>query len=819
MVDGVRSKPRAVPNPASAPAAPARPAAGGADGGETAAQRAVDALARSAPLAADVSARVKELLASEVVVDVGTRVVPDAALKSVDLKTWTPNELRRALHEDLLRCFGLLSKLPPAVVFFGGARIKPGDSCYDAARELGERLARIGRAVRTGAGPGIMAAGPEGQKRVEGVLTQGIRISLPFEQEWSEHIDAGVEALLFAFRKLFLYDDSPAVLTWPGGYGTLDELFEVWAGCASGRMQKDLAVYEAAYWEPILDALKGALVGRGFVDEADFARMEVLDDVDAAVKWSKDAFASNPAPKMGSKRVAKLAREMDESITLLDRLEPAVVFLGGRKLSAKDPELTTAHDVARKVAEAGAAVRVGATGVVAEAVGKGVRAVDPKREVQGVLLEGEPGESRFVPNLRVHQSTLEPVVHKEVVGRRAKAVVALPGGLNTLGELFAILTQIQVGHLPQVPVVLVGKEFWTPIVEAFKAQMLNQQRQTISPHDLDLFTIVDDAEEAARIALSGPPTASTWTEATASREGVVFEGVAKMTTTAGPELSPWLHGGVVGPARLLAPFVDADPAGSRARVDGALSAEAKRALDERGVDPGLVARALEVGAPPADVERLLRDGAGAAAFEFLFHVEPYAGQRTPFEVARAVLARWGPASDVVFDRLSYLCRAEGLMNPDALKTWMTGISGDGGAGDGFATMVLDACDLLAAGHRIYVEEHPEGNGDVVDATAKVVYQHKRVSSGRLKENLKHACAQLAGSANARGAPPGYQGVVQLDLRANPRFASLTDAQLADRVASMSVDASRLDRVQLLLDDRVLFFDRSLKLVHVKRTEP
>jgi uncharacterized protein (TIGR00730 family) len=812
MVDGIKNRPRVVPPAAQAETRPA--VAADAPGAKGAIPMAVlDAPRRD---------RAAQLLAVTELAK-GTRLSPPEALKlSLDLKTWSPNEMRRALLSDLERCFTLIAKLPPATTFFGGARILAGDPYFDAARELGFRLARIGIVVRTGAGPGIMDAGPEGQKKAgftkdPSTLTQGIRVSLPFEQEWSEHIDAGAEALMFAFRKLALYDDAPAVLTWPGGFGTLDELFEVWAGTTTGVFDKEVAVYGKDFYEPILGAFRG-MVERGFTSAEAFGQMRILDDVDSATKWAEDAFATKPATKMGPRRMLKLAREIDESIALLDRLEPGVLFLGGRELSAKDPELGVGRDVAAKIAAAGVPTRVGSTGIVAAAVGEGVRSVDRTATVQGVILEGGPGEDRYVPNLRVHQTTNEPVVHKETIGRRTRAIVVLPGGLNTMGELFAVLTQIQVGHMPKVPLVLVGRSFWEPIVQELKQHLYNDTRKLIAADDLDLITrIVDDADEAADVLLQSPAPPAPGEPAHRLVEGVVFEGDATMRNHVKGPAAPWLAGDTVGDGRVrtTAPAYTAESAHERISRD--LQDDVVAALAGRGVDPRHVAHALDVGVPPRTVVDLFEAGAGKKAYEFLYAVEPYAGRYTGAEYVEGLLARWGTNAETLFDRFSYLVRSEDLMNPEALRTWIQGALAEGVPGAGMATMTLDAVDLLRIGHKIWIEEHPLGFGDIVDETTKTVYQHKRVLGSRLSPSLREACDQLAGTGREKAAPPGYAGVAHMDLRGNPSWNARTDEDICKSVADTKLDPARLDRVQVLLDDRLLVFDRDKKLVEVRRS--
>lgn len=167
--------------------------------------------------------------------------------------------LAEALVSELESGLALLKTLPPAVTFFGGARVRPGDPFFAAAERMGELLAETGIPPRTGAGPGIMTAVPEGFRRRLAALnpaqaaleaaeptrqqnnraqswTQGFNIKLPFEQSVNPAIDVSLELVHFPTRKLMLYENALGIVIFPGGYGTMDELFEVWRLKIAGRL-------------------------------------------------------------------------------------------------------------------------------------------------------------------------------------------------------------------------------------------------------------------------------------------------------------------------------------------------------------------------------------------------------------------------------------------------------------------------------------------------------------------------------------------------------------------------------------------------------
>ncbi|MDP2341426.1 MAG: LOG family protein [Deltaproteobacteria bacterium] len=774
----------------------------------------------------------------------------------LDLRTWQPSQLREAMLGDIQIVYDLLVKLPPAVTFFGGARIKEGDPYYAISQEIGALLASKGRSLRTGAGPGIMTAGPEGYKKalkdlpasmkatttttldsslalhplVAGMTdaqkTQGFRIRLPFEQGWSDAIDVGAEAKLFPYRKLALYENCAGVAVFPGGYGTLDEMFEVMALGEGGRFHKPLAAVGVEFWQAILGPIeKAAVQGRKLIPQAEWDKLKVTDDPAALLQHFDDAAATTMAfERPPIDRAKKLAKEIEESINVLDRLPPAVTFLGGRRLDDNDPTLQVAQDLAKALAKEGIPLRVGSAGVVAAAVCDGAAAADKDTLVQGVLHGAKQNSlkgTRDLPNLQIHQSVDELITHKEIVGRRSQAFVALPGGLNTLGEVFSVLTQIQTGHLPKIPVVLVGKDYWGPIFQALRDKMLSPDRKTISPEDLDLVVITDDPAEALRVmqpALTSPTSQHVAVEGTAS--ATLFEGdKATMLNPPGRTLAGWLDGKPNG-GNVITKDIDHDVTLSRGFVEqelGALHKSVIDVLDQRGVDHRHVAWALDHGVGADVVAALVAGGAGPQAFRFLWSCAPMAAYQNIGAHALAIAARWTPHQEVVFQRFTELATSKHLQNPDALKSWLQGASAPGAPGDGYCTMLGDAWDLVSAGHKIAVEEHAQGLGDLIDLSERVVYQHKRVLSRHLAPALKKAAEQLKGFTSStgdkiEGAPPGMKGVVHLDLRNNGHFNHLDDATIAARVATMSFPKDRVDVITLLLDDRVLQFDKDGKLL-------
>ena len=192
----------------------------------------------------------------------------------------------------------------------------------------------------------------------------------------------------------------------------------------------------------------------------------------------------------------------------------------------------------------------------------------------------------------------------------------------------------------------------------------------------------------------------------------------------------------------------------------------------------------------------------------------------PSLVAQRIQQRWGEQAPQVFALVETLYQTRHLLNKDDLTCWCNGLSGPGPGGEGYATMLQDAVDMVQAGHDIYVERSPDGLGDIVDASAQVTYQHKRVAGNTLGKSLKKAVEQIRGFTSIDGvaipgAPTGHLCVAQIDARNNPNFSSKSDADWAMQVSQIQLgDKRERFEIQILLDDRMLVFDREQRLTHV-----
>src|ERR687896_1289635 len=190
-----------------------------------------------------------------------------------DTDTW------RALRilGEFVEGFDALADIGPAVSIFGSARIGRRNRYYSAARRLSERLVGEGFAIITGGGPGVMEAANRGAKEAGG-LSIGCNIELPFEQGLNEYVELGMEFRYFFVRKTMFVKYAEAFVIFPGGFGTLDELFEALTLIQTGKVQMfPVVLVGREYWSGLLDWVRSAMISEGKASEADLGLISLTD--------------------------------------------------------------------------------------------------------------------------------------------------------------------------------------------------------------------------------------------------------------------------------------------------------------------------------------------------------------------------------------------------------------------------------------------------------------------------------------------------------------------------------------------------------------
>jgi hypothetical protein len=192
----------------------------------------------------------------------------------------------RALRilSEFVEGFDALAAVGPAVTIFGSARVPETAPMYELARKIARRLAESGFAIITGGGPGIMEAANRGC-REGGGLSVGCNIELPHEQYINPYVDLGVEFRYFFARKTMFVKYADAFVILPGGFGTLDELFESLTLIQTGKVRDfPVVLVGAAYWKGLLDWMRDVQLPAGAIAEADLHLLQLTDDPDEVVR-------------------------------------------------------------------------------------------------------------------------------------------------------------------------------------------------------------------------------------------------------------------------------------------------------------------------------------------------------------------------------------------------------------------------------------------------------------------------------------------------------------------------------------------------------
>jgi uncharacterized protein (TIGR00730 family) len=183
------------------------------------------------------------------------------------------------IQSEFVEGFGLLAEMPRAVSVFGSARTPRDHPHYAAGVAIGAALAQAGYAVITGGGPGAMEAANRGASEAGG-LSVGLGIELPFEQDLNEWVDVGIAFRYFFVRKTMFVKYAQAFVILPGGFGTLDELFEALTLVQTRKVTRfPVILFGTEYWSGLLAWIRTTLAGTGTINAADLDLITVTDDI------------------------------------------------------------------------------------------------------------------------------------------------------------------------------------------------------------------------------------------------------------------------------------------------------------------------------------------------------------------------------------------------------------------------------------------------------------------------------------------------------------------------------------------------------------
>ncbi len=368
-------------------------------------------------------------------------------------------------------------------------------------------VAALQALTRTGAGPGMMEAVPMGYvdarqkittlfpellEKLDQLETQGSRIRLPFEQETSPYIEKLQEFEHFLPRRLALTLSTVGFDTFPGGFGTLNEAFEVI------HLGMPATFHSKTFWSGMLGKLSERWEARGLVDKSVLDNLKVVDGAAEGLPHILERVGQHAPPSVDPAEAKKMVADIQTGLPAIAAREPAVSIIGGFRLDPDASEVKAARGLAAQLTGAGVPMRLGSDGPLYDAVVAGMKSADPDAKLDVVLQRyaGKDPSYKVGPEAEVVAAVDTDAAHKLLGYEQTDALVALPGGVGTFDRVFELATLIQCGKTPARPMVLVGKEFWQPLLDEIRKAMLEGPRKTIGDDDLELFTVVDTAEEA-----------------------------------------------------------------------------------------------------------------------------------------------------------------------------------------------------------------------------------------------------------------------------------------------------------------------------------
>lgn len=198
---------------------------------------------------------------------------------------WVHSDPWRVLRiqSEFVEGFGTLAKVGPSVAVFGSARTQPDDPMYASAVELGKKLSAAGWGTITGGGPGIMEAANKGAFKAGGDSI-GLGIELPFEDSLNPYLTLGINFRYFFVRKVMFLKYAQGFVVFPGGFGTMDELFEALTLVQTKKVTKFRTIlFGTSYWTGLVEWLRSSMAEDGYIKPEDLDLIHITDDLDDVI--------------------------------------------------------------------------------------------------------------------------------------------------------------------------------------------------------------------------------------------------------------------------------------------------------------------------------------------------------------------------------------------------------------------------------------------------------------------------------------------------------------------------------------------------------
>ncbi|MBF8280604.1 MAG: hypothetical protein HW383_377 [Candidatus Magasanikbacteria bacterium] len=409
---------------------------------------------------------------------------------------------------ELVEGYTFLASIARAVTVFGSARTLPTSWYYQEAQKLGRLLAKGKFSTVTGGGPGIMEAANKGAYEGGGESI-GINIQLPREQRINPYVKKAVGFYYFFTRKVILTAPSQAFVFFPGGFGTLDEFFEVLDLIRSERMMRvPLIMVDRKFWQPLLEFLRhNAYQKIHALREEDLTLFHIVDtaeEVYEIVHRTKERPRCEISPEAfcdGDEvnwRVFRIMAELVEGYQFLQNVKNPVTVIGTAHIKLQSRFYSDAYRICKELGRRGKTIITGGGPGIMEAANKG--ATHAGAESLGLDISVDHKE-RINPFVRRSISFHYTFVRKYMLSSPSLGFILFPGGYGTLTECFEVLTLMQTKKMERIPVLLYGREFWQPLFDFIQKNVFEREA-AVAPEDMSLFKIIDTPEAAVKEMLA-----------------------------------------------------------------------------------------------------------------------------------------------------------------------------------------------------------------------------------------------------------------------------------------------------------------------------
>lgn len=409
------------------------------------------------------------------------------------------------IMSEFVEGYDFINQFDRNVTILGSARTKPSQKWYKDAVKLGGLLAKGGYTTMTGGGPGIMEAGNRGAFNAKG-RSVGINIELPFEQVINPYVQHAKGFNYFFTRKVMLLSPAQAFVFYPGGFGTLDEFFEVYDHMEIGFLHRaPMICVGKDFWEPVMKFLEEHTVAEHILDKKLLDNVIVVDSAEEAYEIIKKSPDRIGMCKLSAEnytceneinwRIFKIMAELVEGFDMVTTHLDDVTVLGSKAMTEETDYYHAAYKFGFEMGKKDYTITTGGGPGVTEAANKG--ALKAGATSVGMIMKYDH-RTTGNPYLNAHATFEFPFTRKLVLTAPSHGFIVFPGGLGTMHQAFELLTLQQTEKTGKVPILFYDSHYWQPLLDYIEEKLLKQYK-TISPGDEKLFHVVDSIDEAIKI--------------------------------------------------------------------------------------------------------------------------------------------------------------------------------------------------------------------------------------------------------------------------------------------------------------------------------